>query len=104
MFLTIKRGEIKIEKGDKILIEGTLVNDKGLMAIKINGYDSKDVFSDTVIALNNKDSKKIKDETSVIGEIVEFQGVRPVVQFIDDPRKITLNNPDDILKVIKHSG
>lgn len=101
MFFTTEEGEIEIKKGDKVLVKGALVYDKGLMAIKIDGHDNEDIFGNVAIALNYEDDRGIKSETFIIGEVVGFQGVRQVVRFTGTSQRITLNNPNDVLK---HSG
>jgi len=103
MHITIRREEeAKIEIGSEILVEGIPVIDNSLMAIKIDGYDIKDIFSNIAVALNNENSEGVKDEKSVIGKVIRFQGINKlIVQFTGDFREINLNNPNDILKVIK---
>lgn len=99
MFLTTENGEMEIKVDDEVFVKGTPVNYKGLAAVEINGYNSKNIFDNTAVILNDKNKKVINGEIFVKGKVVVFQGVRPVVQFIGDSRKITLNNLNDAKKV-----
>lgn len=103
MHIIIGSGEeAKIEIGSEILVEGIPVIDNSLIAVKINGYDIKNVYSNIAVALNNEDSEGLKNEKSVIGKVVRFQGINKlIVQFTGDLREINLNDSSDILKVIK---
>ena len=100
MFLTTKNGEIKIEVGSEIFVSCLITDKKGeTLTVKINGHCNGEI--DPVITLNHGvligDCFQVGRKISVSFEVVEFQGIRPVLQFPGDSRRITLNNINDIL-------
>ena len=97
MFLITKNGEIKIKVDSEILVKGAPVFYGKSKAVEINGYTVKNISGSVAIIPKNGNG----DRASIIGKIVRFQGIRPVVQF-GEGDEITLNNPkEDILKVIQ---
>jgi len=99
MFLTTENGEIKIRVGSEIFVSCLIANKKGTaLTVEINGYCNgainPKITLDHGISIGN--CFQIGKKIPVSFEVVGFQGIRPVLQFPDDNRRITLNNIKDI--------
>lgn len=99
MILTTENGEIKIEIGSEIFVNCLITDKKGeALTVKINGHCNGEI--NPKITLNHGvligNSFQIGRKIFVSFEVVAFQGIKPVLRFPTDNRKITLNNIKDI--------
>ena len=100
MFLTTKNGEIEVRVGSKIFVSCLITDKKDeVLAVEINGHCNGEINPKITLDYRTLIGEHFQtgEKTAISFKVIGFQGIRPVLQFPNDNRRIVLNSIEDML-------